>query len=313
MTRMDVAVDAECRPADGKLLLDALEAAPLPQGWRTSSVGSPAPLCTSRQGRASMCWPARIAATQDEAGRAVRTDPSRGRTALRPSSCDARASGRRAIPRRSGRRGTAISTSRVTRLAREVQTVEIGGVKRGELSYSQGERLAMFFDLERLGLARMYYPKSAYADRRRLASKLGYGMNDSGVGPIEVELGDLLSPYVAAVVPQPSSSGHRPAGRGPLLRRGAYLTRELHGRRLRPLQVERAVIDVVGLSTPATSLVPTAALGLNPLPPVHTKATQQALGHRSSMGSRSDRFKLSAAPDREVAASMQPGSDEPAA
>ena len=41
VTRLDVAVDAHCEPANGKLLLDALEAARLPNGWRSSSVGNP--------------------------------------------------------------------------------------------------------------------------------------------------------------------------------------------------------------------------------------------------------------------------------
>lgn len=41
VTRVDVAVDAECDSADGKLLLDALEAVRLPNGWRTTSTGSP--------------------------------------------------------------------------------------------------------------------------------------------------------------------------------------------------------------------------------------------------------------------------------
>jgi hypothetical protein len=41
VTRLDVAVDAQCHPADGKLLLDALEAARLPNGWRTTSSGVP--------------------------------------------------------------------------------------------------------------------------------------------------------------------------------------------------------------------------------------------------------------------------------
>jgi integrase len=41
VTRLDVAVDGRCSPADGKLLLDALEACRLPNGWRTHSVGVP--------------------------------------------------------------------------------------------------------------------------------------------------------------------------------------------------------------------------------------------------------------------------------
>ena len=41
VTRVDVAVDADCESADGKLLLDALEAVRLPNGWRTTSTGNP--------------------------------------------------------------------------------------------------------------------------------------------------------------------------------------------------------------------------------------------------------------------------------
>jgi hypothetical protein len=41
VTRMDVAVDATCASADGKLLLDALEAVRPPNGWRTTSTGVP--------------------------------------------------------------------------------------------------------------------------------------------------------------------------------------------------------------------------------------------------------------------------------
>src|SRR5438270_10016152 len=41
VTRLDVAVDANCRAVDGKLLLDALNAARLPNGWRTTSSGVP--------------------------------------------------------------------------------------------------------------------------------------------------------------------------------------------------------------------------------------------------------------------------------
>ena len=41
VTRLDVAVDGRCAPADGKLLLDAVEACRPPNGWRTHSVGVP--------------------------------------------------------------------------------------------------------------------------------------------------------------------------------------------------------------------------------------------------------------------------------
>jgi hypothetical protein len=41
ITRVDVAVDATCRPEDGKLLLDGLEVVRPPNGWRTRGVGTP--------------------------------------------------------------------------------------------------------------------------------------------------------------------------------------------------------------------------------------------------------------------------------
>jgi hypothetical protein len=67
-------------------------------------------------------------------------------------------------------------------------------VKRGELDYTQGERLAMFLELERLGVAKAYYPKTVYAARRREARKLGYAISDSGAVPLDVELSELLRP-----------------------------------------------------------------------------------------------------------------------
>jgi hypothetical protein len=89
---------------------------------------------------------------------------------------------------------------KVVRLAREVQVVEIHErVSQGELTYQQGERLSMFLDLERLGLAASYYPTSVYRQRRREAVKLGYAANDGVASPLEVEVGDLLAVYVEKV------------------------------------------------------------------------------------------------------------------
>jgi hypothetical protein len=88
----------------------------------------------------------------------------------------------------------------VRRLAREVQAVEIHErVSKGELTYAQGERLAMFLDLERLGLAQSYYPGSVNRQRRREAMKLGYASNDGTGAGMEVDLGDLLRAYRTAV------------------------------------------------------------------------------------------------------------------
>ena len=57
----------------------------------------------------------------------------------------------------------------------------------------------MFLELERLGIATTYYPKSIYAARKREARKLGYSISDTGAAPLDVELGELLQPYVEAV------------------------------------------------------------------------------------------------------------------
>ena len=90
--------------------------------------------------------------------------------------------------------------SRVTRFAREVQAMKLAErMGRGELTHGQAERLHLFLDLERLGLARERYPKSIYSARRREASKLGYGVTDCGAGGLDVELVDLLAAFVRTV------------------------------------------------------------------------------------------------------------------
>lgn len=55
--------------------------------------------------------------------------------------------------------------------------------------------MSAFLDLERLGLATSYYPKSVLAARRREAKSLGFGSNDSGMADLDVELESLLLPY----------------------------------------------------------------------------------------------------------------------
>jgi hypothetical protein len=88
----------------------------------------------------------------------------------------------------------------VRRLAREVQAMEIHErVKAGEVTYQQGERLSMFLDLERLGIAQSYYPLSVYRQRRREAAKLGYACNEMRCQPLEADLDDLLHAYRGAV------------------------------------------------------------------------------------------------------------------
>lgn len=71
-------------------------------------------------------------------------------------------------------------------------------MQRGDLSHGQAERLHLFLDLERLGLARQSYRDSVYAARRREAAKLGYSASDTGADGIDVELAELLGAYVQA-------------------------------------------------------------------------------------------------------------------
>jgi hypothetical protein len=229
VTRMDVAVDAECAPQDGKLLLDALEAVRLPRGWRTVSVGVP---------RSTVYFKAR--GTEHVLARAycrnlkLKAGEPFGKIRLEAE--------QRFEPRVAGLERAAEPefiasiwqsryaglSSRTRRLARELQTVEIAElVCAGELTYSQGERLGMFLDLERLGLGRTYYSNAAFSDRRRLASKLGFSANDSGQAALEIELSDLVAPYERAVeagtVGRPSeppaqdAAGDAVDTRGPLL------------------------------------------------------------------------------------------------
>jgi hypothetical protein len=198
VTRIDVAIDAVCAPTDGKLLLDALEGARLPNGWRTSSVGQPrSTVYFKARGRETVLARAYCRNLKTKEGSPfgrIRLEAEQ-RFEPRAVLLETASSAEFAPAIWKARYGNL--ASRVTRLGREVQAVEIAErVARGELTYSQGERLAMFLDLERLGLARTYYPKTAYADRRRLAARLGVSANDAGTDPLDIDLRTLLEPYM---------------------------------------------------------------------------------------------------------------------
>lgn len=201
VTRLDVAVDAECESADGKLLLDALEAVRLPNGWRTTSTGTP---------RSTVYFRAR--ATEHVHARAycrnlkTKSGEPFGRIRLEaeqrfdPRLCPLEYVEQPAFVAEIWKSRYANLASKVTRLEREVQAMELADrMRRGELAHGQAERLHLFLDLERLGLARQCYRKSVYTARRGEAVKLGYGANDSAGGALEVDLADLLAAYVRAV------------------------------------------------------------------------------------------------------------------
>lgn len=200
VTRIDVAVDARCDSPEGKLLLDGLEAARLPNGWRTSSAGEPRSTVYFKA-RASEKVKARaycrnLKLKQGKPFGLIRLE---AQERYEPAACP--------LERVDVFHLTAVWNSRygnltgkVQRLGREVQTVEIArSAAASELTSAQGERVSLFLDLERLGLAASYYSAAMLADRRRLARKLGYAANHPTAEPLTVELGALLAPYSAAL------------------------------------------------------------------------------------------------------------------
>ena len=88
--------------------------------------------------------------------------------------------------------------SRVTRLSREVQVIELAERMR-RASFLTGRPSAFTYSSKGLGLGRECYRDSVYAARRREARKLGYSASDTGSDGIDVELADLPAAYVSAV------------------------------------------------------------------------------------------------------------------
>lgn len=201
VTRLDVAVDARCKPEAGKLLLDALEAVRPPNGWRTSGVGTPRStvyfMARGTEKVQARAYCRNLKTKEGEPFGLIRLEAEHRfdpKSVMLELVQEPSFMAKIWMSRYGGLAG------KVTRLAREVQAVEIHErVKRGELSYQQGEKLAMFLDLERLGLAQSYYPPSAYRERRRQAVKLGYAPNDGEVEPLEVDLEQMLCSYKAVV------------------------------------------------------------------------------------------------------------------
>ena len=200
VTRADIAVDAECAPAEGKRLLDALEAVRLPNGWRTMSVGTPRSTVYFRA-RGSERVLARaycrnLKTKQGEPFGRIRLEAEQR---FKPKECPLSLMEQPAFAEMiwSSRYGNLVGT--VTRLPRETQDMAIAErVQWGELTCQEGERLSMFLSLEGIGLAQAFYGKR-FAMRRREVAKLGYAANEAGTIPVKIELGELLAPYRRAV------------------------------------------------------------------------------------------------------------------
>ena len=211
VTRLDVAVDSDCDAADGKLLLDTLEAARLPNGWRTTSSGVP---------RSTVYFRART--TERVYARAycrnlkTKTGEPYGWIRLEveerfdPRQCPLDMAEDPGFAAELWKRRYAVLSARITRRLR-------GRCKRWRWRNASGEgssptrkvnESGMFLEAQRLGLAAAYYPKGVYAARRREAGKLGYSANESGTESLDVEPAELLAPYVEAV--GNGHPGHRP-------------------------------------------------------------------------------------------------------
>jgi hypothetical protein len=201
VTRIDVAVDARCQPSDGKLLLDALDLVRLPNGWRTRSVGVPrstvyfSARASDRVYARAYCRNLKLRA--GEAFGLIRLEAEHR---FAPRACELKkATDPQFVSSLWLQRYGGLS-AKIRRIEREVQTVKIfENVADGELTAQQGERLAMFLDLERLGLAKAYYAPPLYASRRREALELGYASNDVGLTSLDVDLAELLDPYRVVV------------------------------------------------------------------------------------------------------------------
>jgi hypothetical protein len=201
VTRLDVAVDAVCDGADGKLLLDALGAVPLPHGWRTDSAGDPrSTVYFKARGRETVLARSYCRNLKLKEGVPYGRIRLEAEERFRPKEVPVELAAWPSFPARIWRSRYGNLAGRVIRLPREVRTLEIARrVAAGELTYSQGERLSTFLELVHLGVARRYYPKAAYADRRRLAADLGYSVNETSAEALDVDLAELLKPYAAAV------------------------------------------------------------------------------------------------------------------
>lgn len=200
VTRLDVAVDASCEPADGKLLLDAVEASRPPNGWRTSTAGTPRSTVYFRAARSesvvARAYCRNLKLRRGEPFGLIRLEAQQ-RWGPKATSLATAVSPPFAAHLWRSRFGGL--SARVIRVPADVQAMDLGlRMKRGELEHGQFERVNAFLSLERQGIASECYRPAVYASRRREAAKLGYGASD-GKPALEVELGELLRPYVEAV------------------------------------------------------------------------------------------------------------------
>ena len=198
VTRTDVAVDVEYSDAsDGLRTLESVKHARWPNGWHTEYQGKP-PYTTVRIANGDRTV-ARIYCRHTKERTGERWTRLRFEVDKRWQWADAR-------PVSDVENvayapmiwetvfGQGRPSGKVTRLAREVQTVKlIERVQLGEISYAQFERMTAFLDAERLGMVDRVYTSDQARSRRREAKQLGLSASDAEYVEFDEALDELLA------------------------------------------------------------------------------------------------------------------------
>jgi hypothetical protein len=199
VVRVDVAVDVEyADPQEGRRVLEALRFARWPRGWYAEWQGPP-PYTTVavKSGMKTIarayCRNTKLRNGRERWGkirfeREHRFDWARGRQVSELSSPAA------AAVYWGSTLGHGAASGRVTRLAKEVDAVElVERVALGEITTVQYEQLLAFLTAERLGLVESIYSKETARRRRGLARQLGVSPGDAEVAPLDVSLDDAMA------------------------------------------------------------------------------------------------------------------------
>lgn len=202
VTRLDVAVDGRCRPEDGRTLLDALASCRPPHGWRISEEGFPRSTVyfRAREGNdvKARAYCRNLRTKRGEPFGLIRLEAEQR---FGPRELPLEYVQNPTFPRLLWEGRFARLANRITRLGRERQALaSVAKVVAGDLSYAQAERMSMFLDVERLGLAPSFYPKAVHAARRREAARIGLASNEGGRPEVEYDLSQMMAPYQDAWV-----------------------------------------------------------------------------------------------------------------
>lgn len=199
VTRMDVSVDvAYGDPADGHDVLQALRFARFPNGWYAEWQGPPPYTTVAIKSRSKTIARVYCRNTKKKNG-----GPMWGKLRFETESV---------FPWQVARPieqlespvlptlmwshvfGAGRAAAKVTRIAREVQTVKlIERVQLGEITYAQFERMTAFLDAERLGMTDRVYTAEQARARRREAKSLGLSTSDAEMPEFDAALDDLLA------------------------------------------------------------------------------------------------------------------------